>query len=54
MSSKEEKPVDGAIVRAVDLPKVMRLEKYGFKLKAKPTADGRIYVEVYGRRTSNS
>lgn len=36
----------GAVVSSKDLPKVMRLQDYGFKLKAKPTRNGQVYVKI--------
>lgn len=38
--------VDGAVVRAKDIPKVIRLQDYGFKLKSRLLPDGRTYISV--------
>lgn len=40
------KKLDGAVVRAKDIAKVLRLQDYGFKLGAKPLSDGRTYISI--------
>ncbi len=38
--------MQGATVRAADLPKVRRLTRYGFQLKEKPQRSGNTYVTI--------
>ena len=38
--------MQSAVVRAEDLPKVMRLRRYGFEFKEKPMRSGDIYVTI--------